>query len=87
MNGGEYIPKDYSHATHRYVALSKDLLKSFPFGSYIRVIGADSTLDGTYIVKDKLNNRFTKRIDFLVARNDDIKGLWKCKIALQEDRM
>ena len=52
---------------HRFVALSRDLLKVFKAGDTIQVNGT-WTYDGLWIVADKMNARFTNSIDFLIAK-------------------
>lgn len=47
------------------VAVSRDLLKIYPYGSTIYV-HQPVHLRGTYKVEDTMNKRFTNRIDFLV---------------------
>jgi len=49
----------------KIVALSRDLLKVYPYGSTIYV-HQPVHLRGTYRVEDTMNSRFRKRIDFLV---------------------
>jgi 3D (Asp-Asp-Asp) domain-containing protein len=49
----------------KIVAVSRDLLKVYPYGSTIYV-HQPVHLRGTYKVEDTMNRRFTKRIDFLV---------------------
>jgi 3D (Asp-Asp-Asp) domain-containing protein len=48
----------------KVVAVSRDLLKVYPYGSTIYV-HQPVHLRGTYKVEDTMNKRFTKRIDFL----------------------
>lgn len=48
----------------KVVAVSRDLLKVYPYGSTIYV-HQPVHLRGTYRVEDTMNKRFTKRIDFL----------------------
>ena len=60
---------------HRIVAVSRDLLKRFPNKTRVRVTGAGK-YNGIWTVRDKMNKRYTKRIDFLV--NNEVKyGKWK----------
>lgn len=60
---------------HRIIAVSRDLLKKFPMHSKVRISGT-KRYDGIYIVEDKMNKRWTKRIDILI--NKDMKiGKWK----------
>lgn len=49
----------------KVVAVSRDLLKIYPYGSTIYV-HQPVHLRGTYKVEDTMNSRFRKRIDFLV---------------------
>ena len=57
---------------HRWIAVSRDLeAKGLTFGVKVCVTGAGD-LDGIWTVQDRMNPRWTNRIDFLV--NQDIKG-------------
>ena len=57
---------------HRWIAVSRDLeAKGLTFGVKVCVTGADN-LDGIWTVQDRMNKRWTNRIDFLV--NEDLKG-------------
>ena len=60
---------------HRWMAVSRDLEYSgFAFGTKVLVEGAGD-LDGVWTVQDRMNERWMKRIDFLV--NEDRKlGKW-----------
>lgn len=49
---------------HRIIAVSRDLLTKFPMGTRVRVEG--TSYDGIYVVEDKMNKRYTKRIDILI---------------------
>ena len=49
----------------KVVAVSRDLLKKYPYGSTIYV-HQPVHLRGTYRVEDTMNSRFKNRIDFLV---------------------
>ena len=54
------------------IAVSRDLEQhGFVFGTKVLVEGAGQ-LDGIWTVEDRMNKRWTKRIDFLV--NKDVKG-------------
>ena len=58
---------------HRIIAVSRDLLIKFPMGTKVRVSGTN--YDGVYVVRDKMNKRYKKRIDILI--NVDMKiGKW-----------
>lgn len=54
---------------HRWIAVSRDLeSKGFIFGAKVLVEGAGD-LDGVWTVQDRMNRRWTKRIDFLVNKS------------------
>ena len=56
----------YKHpGKDRVVAVSRDLLKKYPFHTVIVVRGAGK-LDGRWIVEDVMSKRWRKRIDFLI---------------------
>ena len=57
---------------HRWIAVSRDLeAKGLTFGVKVCVTGAGN-LDGIWTVQDRMNRRWTNRIDFLV--NEELKG-------------
>ena len=57
---------------HRWIAVSRDLeAKGLTFGVKVCVTGAGD-LDGIWTVQDRMNRRWSHRIDFLV--NQNIKG-------------
>ena len=59
---------------HKIIAVSRDLLKEFPKGTKVCVKG--TSYDGVFIVMDKMNKRYKKRIDILI--NIDMRiGNWK----------
>ena len=49
---------------HKIIAVSRDLLKKFPMGTVVKIEG--TSYDGIYTVNDKMNKRYTKRIDLLI---------------------
>ena len=59
--------------SHKIIAVSRDLLKKFPMHSKVRING--TKYDGIYIVEDKMNKRYSKRIDILINTNMSI-GKW-----------
>ena len=63
-------------AKHRWIAVSRDLEKhGFVFGAKVCVEGAGE-MDGEWTVQDRMNKRWTNRIDFLV--NKSMKyGKWE----------
>lgn len=50
----------------RVIAISRDLLKHFPFHTYVTVENAGA-LNGVWKVEDVMNKRFKNRIDFLIG--------------------
>jgi 3D (Asp-Asp-Asp) domain-containing protein len=58
---------------HRIIAVSRDLLIEFPMGTKVRITG--TKYDGIYIVRDKMNKRYKKRIDILINVDMQI-GKW-----------
>tara|TARA_Y100000310_G_scaffold333714_1_gene411819 strand:+ start:490 stop:993 length:504 start_codon:yes stop_codon:yes gene_type:complete len=69
-DGTKINPKHASN--YRYVALSRDLLERwggpFQYGEYIAVEGTKSgKYDGIWQVRDTMNPKWLKRVDFLVT--------------------
>lgn len=61
---------------HRWIAVSRDLEKhGFTFGVEVCVENAGD-MDGIWIVEDRMNKRFTNKIDFLVD-NKIVLGKWE----------
>lgn len=56
---------------HRYLAVSRDLLDVFPYGTMVEVSGCGE-LDGEWIVADTMNKRYKGYIDLLI--NPNMKG-------------
>ena len=71
-------------AGHRWIAVSRDLEKlGYTFGASVCIEGISREFDGDWTVQDRMNKRFTKRIDFLV--NVGTMGKWNnIKIELNE---
>ena len=72
------------HESHRWLAVSRDLLPKFPFGECVLVEGAGE-MSGVWQVQDIMNKRYKNYIDFLVE--DDRKlGKWhNVKITLTNE--
>lgn len=68
---GAKISSAESAYEHRYLAVSRDLLDVFPYGTTVEVSGCGE-LDGVYIVADTLNKRYKGYIDILI--NPDMRG-------------
>lgn len=60
---------------HRIIAVSRDLLIKFPMGTKVMISGTGK-YDGEWIVNDKMNKRYSKRIDLLINIDMSI-GSWK----------
>lgn len=68
---GAKIASTESAYDHRYIAVSRDLLDVFPYGTKVEVSGCGE-LDGFYWVEDTMNKRYKGYIDLLI--NPDMKG-------------
>ena len=60
----------------RWVAISRDLEKVYKMGDSIIVEGVGKGYDGVWVIKDRMNKRFKKKIDFLIS-NEKRGGLFK----------
>ena len=68
---GARISSAESAYEHRYLAVSRDLLDVFPYGTMVEVSGCGE-LDGIYCVVDTMAKRYKGYIDLLI--NPDMKG-------------
>jgi 3D (Asp-Asp-Asp) domain-containing protein len=60
---------------HRWLAVSRDLLDDYPFGSIVYITGVGK-YNGYWKVQDVMNKRYKNSIDLLV--NNDVKhGKWE----------
>ena len=59
---------------HRYLAVSRDLLDIFPYGTIVEIEGCGE-LDGQWIVADTMNKRYKGYIDLLINPNMK-QGKW-----------
>jgi len=59
--------------SHKIIAVSRDLLPKYPFGTIVKVEG--TSYDGTYQVQDVLNKRYKNCIDILINLDMPI-GKW-----------
>lgn len=69
---------------HKWIAVSRDLeVQGYTFGTKVCVMNAGEMF-GIWTVQDRMNKRFTNRIDFLV--NEDMSsGKWEnVKISIVE---
>lgn len=49
----------------RWIAVSRDLRESYKYGDIVVIESDDHKLNGEWIVRDTMNPKFKKRIDFL----------------------
>ena len=72
---GAKIKSAESAYEYRYLAVSRDLLDVFPYGTMVEVSGCGE-LDGIYCVVDTMAKRFKGYVDILI--NPDMKvGKWE----------
>ena len=68
--------------SHRIIAVSRDLLSQFPFGTKVKVSGTGH-YDGIYEVQDKMPKRWSNKIDLLInvgMREGLYKNVTICKV-------
>lgn len=56
----------------KYVALSRDLLEEFPYGSIVEIQNA-GLYNGVYVVADCMNKRYRRYVDILLSNNSKLK--------------
>lgn len=72
--------KKLNNGSLKWVAVSRDLLKTYNYGDTILVSCKKfPKFDGKWVVRDIMNKRYTKTIDFLVPSNIKL-GKGTCKI-------
>lgn len=59
----------------RWIAVSRDLLEKYSMGDTIIIESPNPRINGEWVIHDKMNKRFTNRIDLLVADKDDYYNL------------
>ena len=64
---GFKLNKEFDHYKYRTLAVSRDLLKEgfIEYGDTVKVSGTD-IYDGKWIVRDTMNKRYKRTIDFLI---------------------
>ena len=71
----------------RWIAVSRDLRKHFPYGSKVIIHSEDPEISGIWEVHDTMNERWKNRID-LLRPIGETKGKWKnIKISLAKERV
>lgn len=53
---------------HKWIAVSRDLLKKFKYGDKVRISNAGDK-DGIYTIADTMNKRYKNKIDFLETKD------------------
>jgi hypothetical protein len=80
-SGSRILVEKVKSGEHRWVALSRDMLKHYPFETVIQVKSkSHPELNGKWIVKDKMGARHKKCIDFLVCKGTSKLGRTKVEI-------
>ena len=70
----------------KWVAVSRDLLKKYGYGTKIRIQTGDPEIDGIYEVHDTMNKRWTAKVDILTPPGKNLsKGIWTGNIRLHVD--
>lgn len=64
---------------HKWIAVSRDLLKKFHYGQKVRISGCGKK-DGIYVVADTMNKRFRNKIDILETQGTPIYKFENVKI-------
>ena len=71
ITAGMYEIDPHNASDHRWIAMSRDLLKrwggEFDYGDKVVISGTDHK-DGIYTVVDTMNKRFTNKIDILETK-------------------
>lgn len=75
-DGTKIKPHKVNDGSQRIIAVSRDLLKKFPYGSKVHVDGF-----GYFEVHDTMNKRFTSRIDILIPNHE--KGKMKKNVKIR----
>ena len=52
----------------RWIAISRDLNKHYKMGEKVMVSGIGNGYDGIWTIRNKMNKRFKKKIDFLISK-------------------
>lgn len=59
----------------RWIAVSRDLLEKYSMGDTVIIESPNPRVNGKWVIHDKMNKRFEKRIDLLVADKDNYYNL------------
>lgn len=69
-DGSKINLKKLKNKEIRWIAVSRDLLKYYNYGDTVDIQSENSKLRGKWVVKDCMNKRFKKKIDFLSYEKD-----------------
>lgn len=79
--GGYEIESSSNAFQHRYIALSRELLKEYPYGTKVTISGSSvEEYNGVFIVADTMNKRYSGMCDILI---DEGMPLTKEKVNLE----
>jgi 3D (Asp-Asp-Asp) domain-containing protein len=85
VTAGMYKINPNKASDHKWVALSRDLLKRwgglFEYGQKVKITGCGEK-DGIYTIVDTMNPRFTKKIDILETQGTPLYKFDNVKITL-----
>ena len=71
----EIILDELENRDIRWIAVSRDLLDKYSMGDTVIIESSNPRVNGEWVIHDKMNKRFTNRIDLLVAENDEYYNL------------
>jgi len=75
--------------SHRYIAISRDFLKSgiFKYGDYVFIKGTMNNKDGIYQIRDTMNKRYKNHADLLLSPGEKAvtnEKILLCKISEEQ---
>lgn len=76
---GYYIVDPEYALACKVIAVSRDMLEEFPYGTEI-YLECDCPYEGYYTVEDTMNKRYSQTVDVLIGYNDYISR-WTGKIS------
>ena len=78
----DLVPMDYSLSKYRWVAVSGDLLKGFPYGTVMDIRGISPEIYGAYVVKHALDGtgKAKNSVKLLIDRSNSLYGDWNAEI-------
>ena len=59
----------------KWIAVSRDLLEKYSMGDTVIIESANPRINGEWVIHDKMNKRYTNRIDLLVSKEDNYYNL------------